>query len=210
MNYCMSYPAHPKWYIKNFKSSMVTILILQVAQRDIVVDGNLLHFAVVNNLKEHVRILLEHGLVSSFCKSLALDKVSPYLVLVNWESEQIKEWKYEVILISNQVRPKAQHASLLWPLTSWNGHWKWSNGHLEHLGWTDRKAFEWRKAAATADHGLGWHDGKRRPLQTVQRAPRISSCWNGNWNMLFCFDRYTFLTLLFLKLLSGDHFLHWS
>ena len=62
---------------------MVTILILQVAQRDIVVDGNLLHFAVVNNLKEHVRILLEHGLVSSFCKSLALDKVSPYLVLVN-------------------------------------------------------------------------------------------------------------------------------
>ena len=26
-------------------------------------DGNLLHFAVVKNLKEHVRILLEHGLV---------------------------------------------------------------------------------------------------------------------------------------------------
>ena len=56
---------------------------MQVAQRDIVVDGNLLHFAVVNNLKEHVRILLKHGLVLSFCKSLALDKVSPYLVLVN-------------------------------------------------------------------------------------------------------------------------------
>ena len=49
---------------------------MQVAQRDVVVDGNLLHFAVVNNLKEHVRILLKHGLVLSFCKSLALDKVS--------------------------------------------------------------------------------------------------------------------------------------
>ena len=61
----------------------ITLQVHQVAQRDIAVDGNLLHFAVVNNLKEHVRILLEHGLVSSFCKSLALDKVSPYLVLVN-------------------------------------------------------------------------------------------------------------------------------
>ena len=90
-----------------------TILIMQVVQRDVVADGNLLHFAVVNNLKEHVRILLEHGLVLSFCKSLALDKVSLYLVLVNWESEQIGERKYEIILISNQVRPKAQHASLL-------------------------------------------------------------------------------------------------
>ena len=39
---------------------------MQVAQRDVVVDGNLLHFAVVNNLNEHVRILLEHGLVLSF------------------------------------------------------------------------------------------------------------------------------------------------
>ena len=86
---------------------------MQVAQRDVVVDGNLLHFAVVNNLKEHVRILLEHGLVLSFCKSLVLDKVSLYLVLVNWESEQIKDRKYEMILISNQVRPKAQHSSLL-------------------------------------------------------------------------------------------------
>ena len=86
---------------------------MQVAQRDVVVDGNLLHFAVVNNLKEHVRILLEHGLVLSFCKSLALDKVSLYLVPINWESEQIRERKDEIILISNQVRPKAQHASLL-------------------------------------------------------------------------------------------------
>ena len=53
----------------------VTLQVKQVAQRDIVADGNLLHFAVVNNLKEHVRILLEHGLVLSLCKSLALDKV---------------------------------------------------------------------------------------------------------------------------------------
>ena len=86
---------------------------MQVAQRDVVVDGNLLHFAVVNNLKEHVRILLKHGLVLSFCKSLALEKVSLYLVPVNWESEQIKDRKDEIILVSNQVRPKAQHASLL-------------------------------------------------------------------------------------------------
>ena len=61
----------------------ITLQVHQVAQRDIAVDGNLLHFAVVNNLKEHVRILLEHGLVLSFCKSLALDKISPYLVPVN-------------------------------------------------------------------------------------------------------------------------------
>ena len=81
---------------------MVTSLILQVTQRDIVVDGNLLHFAVVNNLKEHVRILLEHGLVLSFCKSLALGNI-PLI----WESEEISERKYEIFLISNQVRPKA-------------------------------------------------------------------------------------------------------
>ena len=37
---------------------------LQVDQIDISSDGNLLHFAVIKDLKEHVRILLEHGLVS--------------------------------------------------------------------------------------------------------------------------------------------------
>ena len=94
-------------------ASISDATVQQVAQRDIVVDGNLLHFAVVNNLKEHVRILLKHGLVLSFCKSLALEKVSLYLVPVNWESEQIKDRKDEIILVSNQVRPKAQHASLL-------------------------------------------------------------------------------------------------
>ena len=36
---------------------------LQVDQIDISGDGNLLHFAVIQDLKEHVRILLEHGLV---------------------------------------------------------------------------------------------------------------------------------------------------
>ena len=39
---------------------------LQVDQIDISGDGNLLHFAVIKDLKEHVRILLEHGLVLSF------------------------------------------------------------------------------------------------------------------------------------------------
>ena len=39
---------------------------LQVDQIDISGDGNLLHFAVTKDLKEHVRILLEHGLVLSF------------------------------------------------------------------------------------------------------------------------------------------------
>ena len=38
---------------------------LQVDQIDISGDGNLLHFAVTKDLKEHVRILLEHGLVLS-------------------------------------------------------------------------------------------------------------------------------------------------
>ena len=38
---------------------------LQVDQIDISGDGNLLHFAVIKDLKEHVRILLEHGLVLS-------------------------------------------------------------------------------------------------------------------------------------------------
>ena len=38
---------------------------LQVDQIDISGDGNLLHFAVIKDLKEHVRILLEHGFVLS-------------------------------------------------------------------------------------------------------------------------------------------------
>ena len=38
---------------------------LQVDQIDIGGDGNLLHFAVIKDLKEHVRILLAHGLVLS-------------------------------------------------------------------------------------------------------------------------------------------------
>ena len=37
---------------------------LQVDQIDIGDDGNLLHFAVIKDQKEHVRILLKHGLVS--------------------------------------------------------------------------------------------------------------------------------------------------
>ena len=39
------------------------LTMLQVDQIDISGDGNLLHFAVTKDLKEHVRILLEHGLV---------------------------------------------------------------------------------------------------------------------------------------------------
>ena len=35
---------------------------LQVDKIDISGDGNLLHFAVIKDLKEHVRILLKHGL----------------------------------------------------------------------------------------------------------------------------------------------------
>merc|ERR1719394_93899 len=45
--------------VEAFKQQLKAIS--EVAQRDIVVEGNLLHFAVVNNLKEHVRILLKHG-----------------------------------------------------------------------------------------------------------------------------------------------------
>jgi len=37
------------------------LTMLQVDQIDISGDGNLLHFAVTKDLKEHVRILLEHG-----------------------------------------------------------------------------------------------------------------------------------------------------
>ena len=35
---------------------------MQVDQIGISDDGNLLHFAVIKDLKEHVRILLQHGL----------------------------------------------------------------------------------------------------------------------------------------------------
>ena len=41
---------------------------LQVDQIDVSGDGNLLHFAVIKDLKEHVRILLQHGLVLYFCR----------------------------------------------------------------------------------------------------------------------------------------------
>ena len=44
---------------------MCNLTMLQVDQIDIGGDGNLLHFAVIKDLKEHVRILLEHGLVLS-------------------------------------------------------------------------------------------------------------------------------------------------
>ena len=42
------------------------LTMLQVDQIDISSDGNLLHFAVIKDLKEHVRILLKHGLVLLF------------------------------------------------------------------------------------------------------------------------------------------------
>ena len=39
-------------------------------------DGNLLHFAVIKDLKEHVRILLEHGLVSFSWQNGALNEMN--------------------------------------------------------------------------------------------------------------------------------------
>ena len=44
---------------------------LQVDQIDISSDGNLLHFAVIKDLKEHVRILLKHGLVLFLLKKVS-------------------------------------------------------------------------------------------------------------------------------------------
>ena len=45
-------------------------------QIDISGDGNLLHFAVIKDLKEHVRILLEHGLVSFSSQNGSLNEIS--------------------------------------------------------------------------------------------------------------------------------------
>ena len=45
---------------------------LQVDQTDISGDGNLLYFAVIKDLKEHVRILLQHGFVMFLARIEAL------------------------------------------------------------------------------------------------------------------------------------------
>jgi len=44
-----------------FKQQLESLSASEVDQIDISGDGNLLHFAVIKDLKEHVRILLEHG-----------------------------------------------------------------------------------------------------------------------------------------------------
>merc|ERR1719385_301554 len=44
-----------------FKQQLESLSASEVDQIDISSDGNLLHFAVIKDLKEHVRILLEHG-----------------------------------------------------------------------------------------------------------------------------------------------------
>merc|ERR1719239_525064 len=44
-----------------FKQQLESLSASEVNQIDISGDGNLLHFAVIKDLKEHVRILLEHG-----------------------------------------------------------------------------------------------------------------------------------------------------
>merc|ERR1719239_2132298 len=44
-----------------FKQQLESLSTSEVDQIDISGDGNLLHFAVIKDLKEHVRILLEHG-----------------------------------------------------------------------------------------------------------------------------------------------------
>ena len=54
---------------------------LQVDQIDISSDGNLLHFAVIKDLKEHVRILLEHGLVSFSWQNGALNLMNQMCAL---------------------------------------------------------------------------------------------------------------------------------
>ena len=41
-------------------------MLLQVDQIDISSDGNLLHFAVIKDLTEHVRILIQYGFVFLF------------------------------------------------------------------------------------------------------------------------------------------------
>ena len=55
--------------------------LVQVDQIDVCGDGNLLHFAVIKDLKEHVRILLEHGLVSFSWQNGALNEMSHICVL---------------------------------------------------------------------------------------------------------------------------------
>ena len=50
-------------------------------QIDISGDGNLLRFAVIKDLKEHVRILLEHGLVSFSWQNGALNLMNQMCAL---------------------------------------------------------------------------------------------------------------------------------
>ena len=50
---------------------------MQVDQIDISGDGNLLHFAVIKDLKEHVRILLQNGLVLLVSRLTALVGIFP-------------------------------------------------------------------------------------------------------------------------------------
>ena len=52
-----------EWISRKLAIKKQALTMLQVDQIDISGDGNLLHFAVTKDLKEHVRILLEHGLV---------------------------------------------------------------------------------------------------------------------------------------------------
>ena len=53
----------------------------QVDQIDISSDGNLLHFAVIKDLKEHLRILLEHGLVSFSWQNRTLNDMNQMCAL---------------------------------------------------------------------------------------------------------------------------------
>ena len=48
-------------------------------QIDIGGDGNLLHFAVIKDLKEHVRILLQHGFVMFLGRIEALNEMTANL-----------------------------------------------------------------------------------------------------------------------------------
>ena len=50
-------------------------------QIDVSGDGNLLHFAVIKDLKEHVRILLKHGLVFSSWSIGALNEMNQMCAL---------------------------------------------------------------------------------------------------------------------------------
>jgi len=48
-------------FLEDFKQQLELLSGSEVDQIDISGDGNLLHFAVIKDLKEHVRILLQHG-----------------------------------------------------------------------------------------------------------------------------------------------------